>query len=206
MGSFALLLFVGLAFLVSGDAGRSFDDSVLLALRLSGDPSAPAGPSWMLYFIRNLTALGGWPLLTLLSVLLTVFLVLRRRWLDIALLFSVLIGQSVIVSNLKKLFARERPDVVPHLYAATSYSFPSGHAASATAFYLVLAVLFIRTASAKNEKIAAAVATVTIVFLVGFSRIYLGVHYPTDVMAGWSFGAGWACLVLAVSTLWEKQV
>lgn len=191
-----LLAFFFIARLAAGGEPLGFDRDVLLTLRTSSDIATPVGPRWLRAFMGDVTALAGWPVLTLFTVLFTAFLAMRRHWRNAAILVAAVVGQSIIVGQLKNLFERARPDIVPHLAEATSYSFPSGHSASAAAVYLTLAAILTRETARRREKAFLIAASVLLVVLVGFSRVYLGVHYPSDVLAGWAFGAAWASLVL----------
>jgi len=200
-----LLVFFFLARLAGGGAPLAFDRDVLLMLRNSADAAAPVGPYWLREFMGDVTALAGWPVLTLFTALFTAFLAMRRHWRNASILLAAVIGQSVLVSQLKNLFERARPDIVPHLAEATSYSFPSGHSASAAAVYLTLAAILSRETQRRREKTFIISAAVLLVVLVGFSRVYLGVHYPSDVLAGWSFGAAWASLVLLTAKFFDSK-
>jgi undecaprenyl-diphosphatase len=101
-------------------------------------------------------------------------------------------GGQLLNLTLKHAFARERPDTALHLVEVTSTSFPSGHSMASSIFYLTMGVLLARTAQRRREKAYFVGSAIMITFLIGFSRVYLGVHYPTDVLAGWSAGTAWA--------------
>jgi undecaprenyl-diphosphatase len=163
-------------------------------LRSSEDPSEPAGPVWMKTLALDATALGGVLVLTLLCLMVTGYLLLSR-WYASALLLVAAAGGGILVSTvLKNLFSRERPDAVPHLTDVTSASFPSGHSMMSSIVYLTLAVMLARTVERRRMKVYVVGIALFILFLVGLSRIYLGVHYPTDVLAGWTAGIAWALL------------
>lgn len=199
-----LLVFFFIARLAAAGEPLDFDRNVLLALRTPADIATPVGPYWLREFMGDVTALAGWPVLTVFIILFTSFLMMRRHWRNASILLAAVIGQTVIVGQLKNLFERARPDIVPHLVEATSYSFPSGHSASAAAVYLTLAAILSRETERQREKFFIVGAAVLLVALVGFSRVYLGVHYPSDVLAGWAFGAAWASLVLLTAQFADR--
>ncbi len=191
----ASVLFLLLAGVVSSGVLDDVEQAFMLSLRQAEDLATPAGPGWLAYFSRELTTLGGWAVLTLLSVLLAGFFLVRRQWYYAGVLATVVIGQTLLSNMFKALFARERPDFLPHLVEASSKSFPSGHATSAAAVYLTLGMLLANIAETRAQRIYILACAVTLALLVGASRVYLGVHYPSDVLAGWSLGAGWASAV-----------
>lgn len=178
---------------LEGDT-HAFDESILLALREPGDASNPIGPAWLADMMADLTALGGIAVLTLLVVGVVVYLLsVGKR--GTALLVGGAVGSGAILSALLKLgFDRPRPDLVAHLSHAYSSSFPSGHAMLAAVTYLTLGVLLARAHERRRTKIIVMIYGVTLTVLIGLSRIYLGVHWPTDVMAGWALGAAWAAV------------
>lgn len=191
----ALVIFAALA--ATAPAGRfdAAEHSFMLSLRNASDLSIPAGPAWFQYFAEQATALGGWPLLTLLSLTVIGFFLMRRQWDFALILIAVITGESVITGQLKHLFDRARPDFLPHLVEATSKSFPSGHASSAAAVYLTLGLMLANILEQKPLRIYALSCAISLATLTGLSRIYLGVHYPTDVLAGWCVGSAWASAV-----------
>ena len=178
-----------------------FDQAVLLALRSAADPSDPVGPGWLEDTIRDLTALGSLGVLTLVSLAVVGFLVLQGKR-HLALLVVVAVGGGMLVSTLTKLgFDRPRPDLVPHATQVYTTSFPSGHAMMAAVTYLTLGALLARSQPRLRLKLYLIGLAATLTVLVGLSRIYLGVHWPTDVVAGWTLGAAWALGCWAIA-LW----
>lgn len=178
---------------LEGDT-HAFDESILKALREPGDASNPIGPTWLADMMADLTALGGIAVLTLL-VVGVVFYLLSVGKRGTALLVGGAVGSGAILSALLKLgFDRPRPDLVAHLSHAYSSSFPSGHAMLSAVTYLTLGVLLARAHERRRTKIIVMTYGVTLTVLIGLSRIYLGVHWPTDVMAGWALGAAWAAV------------
>jgi undecaprenyl-diphosphatase len=177
-----------------GEGAGPLDERIMLSMRTPGDVSDPVGPKWVEEAVRDFTALGSTAVLTLLVGSVTIFLLLtRRRRLALTVLICTLTGTAL--SNLAKYsFARPRPDLVPHQVEVYTASFPSGHALMAAVVYLTLGVLIARTQTQTAARAFIMGFAVFITLLVGFSRVYLGVHWPTDVMAGWCLGALWATL------------
>lgn len=190
----SLWIFSGISDEVSDRETHEFDRAILLAMREPGDHSNPIGSEKIEEMGRDLTALGGFTLLTgltLSSIGIALFLKKPR----IAGIIAVAITGGMLLTNLlKRGFDRPRPDLVPHGVMVTNASFPSGHAMMAAIVYLTLGVLLARTQSSLALRIYLIALSVVITLLVGISRIYLGVHWPTDVLAGWTLGAAWALL------------
>ena len=203
----AALLFVFLELaggMVEGET-TAFDKDILLALRHADNPALPIGPAFLESSMIDITALGGTTVLTLVSMLAISFLLLRGRWRQ-ALLAAFATGAGAIMGKLlKSLFARPRPEVVPHLVEVTSLSFPSGHSLNSAIVYLTLAVLLARSFEERRLRAYTIVVAVLLVLTIGFSRVYLGVHFPSDVLAGWSIGAAWALMMGLVATLLQRR-
>ncbi len=198
-----LLAFVGIAsgiWLFSAIAGevlegdtQAFDQKVLLAMRRPGDRS-PIGPPALQETARDITALGGATVLGLLTLITGGFLLFDgKRHLAIFVYGSVASG-FLVSAILKSLFQRPRPDLVPYAANFSTTSFPSGHSMLAALTYLTLGALLGRAQERKRLKAYFLLVAATLTFLVGLSRVYLGVHWPTDVLAGWTAGASWAIL------------
>ena len=200
LGAFAFMAIADEA--LEGDT-HAFDESILKALREPGEASNPIGPAWLADMMADLTALGGIAVLTLL-VVGVVFYLLSVGKRGTALLVGGAVGSGAILSTLLKLgFDRPRPDLVAHLSHAYSSSFPSGHAMLSAVTYLTLGVLLARAHERRRTKIIVMTYGVTLTVLIGLSRIYLGVHWPTDVRAGWALGAAWAALWWLIA--WQLQ-
>lgn len=182
---------------MAGDT-RAFDAGVLVALR-----AATAGDGGWQNLLRgaalDITALGDNVTLALVVVAVAGHLALARHGrLALVLLVAAASGEAT-ASLLKLAFARPRPDVVAHLTHFGTASFPSGHAMNAAVVYLTLAGIVSRTVARRALRAWALGWAVLLVLLIGASRLYLGVHWPTDVLAGWIAGAGWAVLWWSVA-------
>lgn len=148
-------------------------------------------PAWFGWPMRLVTALG-YPWVVTPLLLLAVYVFYRKNLkLSAVLLLVSVPGAAILGTSLKSLYGRARPELFESGYAAPSYSFPSGHAVTAISFYGVLALLAARRLEGWRRWVVA-VAGAALILLVGFSRLYLGVHYPSDVLAGWSLGSAWA--------------
>lgn len=198
--------FVELAEAVGGDETHSFDTQIMLLLRTPGDPSDPLGPAWIEELGRDVTALGGTGVLTFLIIAVSGFFWLNgNRRSTVVLLASVLSG-IILSTVLKSGFDRPRPDLVPHGSLVYTASFPSGHSLMAAIVYLTLAVFVVRHIERRIVEGYVISLAVFIVVCVGVSRVYLGVHWPTDVLAGWAVGASWALIcALAAAGLEHRR-
>ncbi|MGZ8361006.1 MAG: phosphatase PAP2 family protein [Allosphingosinicella sp.] len=166
-----------------------FDRGLLLFFYAGERPTLAALAGWV-------TELGGWRVLTAASAIGFAVLLYRRAWRDAALLAGITLSGRLLVELQKDWTARVRPDAVGHLAPVESLAFPSGHAANATLVWLCLALLLPRTARARE---VAAWIAVWVALAVGFSRLMLGVHWPSDVIGGWAFGLLWALLILRLA-------
>lgn len=176
---------------------------ILRAFRQPGDLARGVGPGWLPEVARDVTALGSAAVLTLMVLLVLGFLLLRRQYGAALFVFVASLGGWLLSDGLKEVFGRERPDVVPHLMEESSASFPSGHSMVSSVIYLTLGSLLGQIVARRREKIYFVHAAMLLTFLIGLSRVYLGVHYPTDVLAGWSAGTAWA--LLCWLTAWWLQ-
>jgi undecaprenyl-diphosphatase len=184
---------------------QQYDEWILRQLRTPGDMADPIGPEWFEDMWRDITALGGFTILTLVTIACAGYLLMRRRYRMLALLAATTVGGLVVSLLLKNLFARPRPEFGSADTYVLTASFPSGHSMLSAVVYLTLGVLLARTSERFRYKIYFISVALVISMLVGLSRVYLGVHYPTDVLAGWSLGLIWALLCWLVAQFLQKR-
>jgi undecaprenyl-diphosphatase len=194
-----LLAAIGLASEVAEGETLGFDRWIIAGLRDPANPGTPLGPPWLKKAMVDLTALGGGPFLTLLTLIVAGYLAAARKWGMASFVVVAIMCGGIAANILKWVFVRARPDLVPHLVSVDSASFPSAHAMNSAITYLTLGVLLSRTQKDRRLKAYLIGAAIALTLIVGFTRIYLGVHWPTDVLAGWTIGAAWAilCSILA---------
>ena len=195
--SFALLAlgFIALDRLMGGG---NFDRTLLLALRTPGDAADPIGSRQFEEAVRDVTALGSFAVLTLVTLAAVGFLAAGKKYAEAGMLAFAAIAGQALSETLKAYFARPRPDLVAHVVETTSMSLPSGHAMMSAAIYLTIGAMLARAQPKRRLKTYIHVGALVITLLVGMSRVYLGVHWPTDVLAGWCLGAAWAILCWAL--------
>ncbi|SNY92289.1 undecaprenyl-diphosphatase [Cohaesibacter sp. ES.047] len=190
---------------VAEGSTQSLDRDILLLLRTSGDLSDPIGPWWLEEMGRDLTALGGVAVLVLTTLIASVFFLLRHRWTSMLYLVAT-VGSGIVLSSIaKEFFDRPRPDLVPHGSMVQTASFPSGHSMMAAIVYLSIGVLIARVQPGLILKVYILMVAVLLTILVGISRVYMGVHWPTDVAAGWLAGGVWAMICLMVADRLAKR-
>ncbi|HEU4603358.1 MAG TPA: phosphatase PAP2 family protein [Steroidobacteraceae bacterium] len=182
----------------------TFDRAILLSLREPTDLADLKGPIWLQHAARDITSLGGGTVLTLITAAAIGFLLLTRKFAPAILVAASVCGGAVLSSALKIAFARARPDIVPHVVEVYSASFPSGHAILATTTYLTLGTLLAEVQPNRRVKLYLLGWAVLLSFAIGVSRVYLGVHWPTDVLAGWCVGSAWA-LSCGLVALWVQR-
>jgi undecaprenyl-diphosphatase len=188
----ALLGFIKIAEELGRGELAHFDAWLLHLLRVPGHPQSPIGPPWLLEAAQDITPLGGRTMLVAVTLFAIGYLALERKYGAMWLVGVATAGGGLLSTGMKQLFGRERPDLVPHLAAVTSLSFPSGHSLLATVLYLTLGALLARFAARRRTKVYLLTVALCATFMIGSSRVYLGVHYPTDVLAGWCVGLVWA--------------
>lgn len=176
---------------------HAFDEAILLSLRAPGRPDQPLGPHWLLEAVRDVTALGSFSVLALLVTFVVIQLLLVGRRGTALLITGTVISGTIVSTVLKSLFDRPRPDLTGVAEVFTA-SFPSGHSLISAVTFLTLGAVLAGTTRLVRLRVFYFCAAILLTLLVGASRIYLGVHYPTDVIAGWCLGAAWAlgCFIL----------
>jgi undecaprenyl-diphosphatase len=193
-----LLAFATLANLVSRGGAPAFDEWLIVALRTPGDLADPIGPAWVEEMMRDFTALGSTGVLTVMVLAIAGFLAMTRKGHAALFVLASVTGGVLISQTMKWAYARPRPDLVPHGAEVYTASFPSGHSMMSAVVYLTLGALLARTQADRGVKAYVLAIAVTLTVLVGASRVYLGVHWPTDVLAGWTLGGLWALVCLSV--------
>lgn len=196
--------FIRLAGAVRGGDTREADEWLLRAMRSKGDVRNPIGPVWIEEAVRDITALGSVTVLLMAVGAVSGFLIMRRQYHAFGLLLAALIGAGILNVLLKDWFDRPRPDLVPHLLRVGHASFPSGHAMLSAVVYLTLGTLLARLLEERRLKIYVLAIALGLSGLVGISRVYLGVHYPTDVLAGWTVGLIWAVICWLVARALQR--
>lgn len=203
--AFGLWAFIELADEVREGDTLGLDERLMRALRNPEDLADPVGPPWIEGLMRDLTAMGGVAVLTLVTLGVAGFVAIRRQFHALWLLFAAIGGGLVLNLLLKDLINRSRPAVVPHLMHETSASFPSGHSMLSAVVYVTLGALLARLVEPLKLKVYVLVMGLMFSFLVGLSRVYLGVHYPTDVLAGWTMGSLWAVICWLAARFLQRR-
>ncbi len=197
--------FLQLAMVINAGETFEIDSTIMYALRSGVDLSDPIGPSWLEEIMRDSTALGSNWLLVLITFVVACYLMLidRKR---MAVFLMVAIISGIFVSfALKFGFSRPRPDLVPHHTRIYTSSFPSGHAMMSAVTYLTLAGLLAQVQSRRAIKALVFIVAIFTMVLVGASRVYLGVHWPSDVVAGWCAGAFWAMMCFHIAKFYRLR-
>ena len=201
-----ILVFGFLADEVTEGATLAFDNYVMFAFRSSADNfSSPIGPIWVQEMARDVTSLGSFAVLGLLLVAVVGYLFLARKRASALLVLAAVGGGVALNSLLKFEFARPRPDLFVPAAKVFTASFPSGHAALSAITYMTLAALLSRTIQSRLLRHYFVAVAIILTFLIGLSRVYLGVHYPTDVLAGWCVGSAWALACWTTMTRLQRR-
>ena len=182
-------IFVLLAILVGIGRTMGFDRPVLTAIRSTVEGMGM--PYWLNETVVDLTALGGYPVLTAVVLIASIALWLAARGRATAFLLLSAVGATVLTNIGKAAFSRQRPDVGDHLDLTFTASFPSGHASMSATVWLTLAVIAMGLAAKPGLRAFALFTGIALTVIIGASRLYLGVHWPSDVLAGWALGTAW---------------
>jgi len=185
--------FARLADEVAEGGTQAFDQNLLLAFR-TGPAHSPLGPPPVREAARDITSLGGTAVLTIVTIIAAGFLALDGKTHMALFLCASVLGGVAASTVLKDVFHRPRPDLVPYSVYVSGASFPSGHSMMSAVTYLTLGALLARSQERKRIKAYFLLVAIFLTFSVGVTRVYLGVHWPTDVLAGWTAGSVWALL------------
>lgn len=188
----ALWAFLNIADEMAEGETRALDSRIILALREPGDLNNPIGSKNVEEAVRDITALGGTTLVVVVTVVAVLAFAFHKKRVHALVMAGAVLAAWGSSQATKALYGRPRPDLVPHEAYVYSASFPSGHSTMSTAAFLTLAMLVASLEPRRRSKALAYVLAGLVVAGVGFSRVYLGVHWPTDVLAGWCLGAMWA--------------
>jgi undecaprenyl-diphosphatase len=198
-----LLLFGAIADeVVEGDTHR-LDRAVLMAFRKAGNPADLIGPDWFEEMVRDVTALGSYAFVIIIVTAAIGYLLLMRKYGLALLLLAAEAGGMLFSTLLKELFDRPRPDL-EHAARVFTASFPSGHATLSSVTFLTLGALLTRVNADRKAKVYFMGIAIALTVMVGLSRLYLGVHYPSDILAGWCIGSAWAVLCWG-GALWLQR-
>ncbi len=194
-----LWLFLGLTDEIREGEQFRLDRAILMLFREADDPAEPIGPEWLESAVRDVTALGGTTIIAMVTLATAGYLMLSGRRHAAFLLLAAILGAVLLSFGIKAGIERPRPELFPHGVEVYTASFPSGHATGAAATYLTLGALLARFQRARRLKVYLMSVAVLLTLMIGVSRLYLGVHWPTDVLAGWTLGSCWALLCWMVA-------
>jgi undecaprenyl-diphosphatase len=197
--------FVKLADKVHEGATQAFDEHVVDVLRNPANSRLPRGPLWLVEAGRDITALGGVTVLTLMTLAAAGYLALQGKHGAMLLMLLAVLSGAIVSSSLKRTFERPRPAVGSDLAAVFTSSFPSGHSMLSAVVYLVLGTMLARMERRRQIKAYFITVAVLLTTMVGVSRVYLGVHYPSDVLGGWTAGLAWAIVWWFIARYFERR-
>ncbi|MEO6395081.1 MAG: phosphatase PAP2 family protein [Devosia sp.] len=180
----------------------AFDNAILLWFRDPQNTADPLGPPWLQEAVRDITALGSFSILALLLLLVVLALAMSGRRGTALFVAGSVIGGEILSTIFKNVFNRTRPEFIDPAHVLSA-SFPSGHAALSAIVYLTLGTILAGSTDKLSLRVFYLGVAIFLTLIVGVSRLYLGVHYPTDVIAGWALGIGWALLSGVAFRLWE---
>lgn len=197
-----LFVFFSLTLLIETQVVQKADEAVVLAARVPGNTATPVGPVWLAELARDVTSLGGYIVLTLITVLVWLFLRLERTKATATRFVITVAGGYLLNVLLKTAIARPRPSVAPFLTQVYSPSFPSGHTMMSTVVFLTLGLMVSEMATRRAVQVLVISAPFAVAVAVSLTRVYLGVHFPTDVVAGLCCGVAWT---LGCWLFWRKR-
>ena len=181
------------------------DEKILLALR--NTPDDPIGSPQVEAAVMHISALGSGAVTGLFILIFTLYFALAGRWRYALLMLATALGTLAAMGLLKWAYGRERPTIVTQIDPPGGLSFPSGHSMISMALYLTLGMLLAQAEKKRHLKIFVIATSAVLALMIGVSRMYLGVHWPTDVLAGWTAGATWALICgLAIRRVGRNKI
>lgn len=200
-----VLAFAAIAAAMRKPGTHAVDQRILLATRSPEDMSDPIGPAIVDEGVRDLTALGSAVVITTVTAVSSLYFLFRGNRRAAATMFVTVAGGAAVVGAVKLAFRRPEPGLVPNALLVDSTSFPSGHTMISVVTYFTLAGLLAQNRPELSTKLLLVGSAGVVSLLVGLSRIYLGVHWPTDVLGGWALGGSWTAASWAVATGLARQ-
>jgi undecaprenyl-diphosphatase len=191
--------FLILAGYVTGGSTEYIDTKILRSLRNPNNLQLSIGPRWVIDTMNDITVLGSATIVLLITLIVIGYFILQKNYSAVYLILAAVIGGALIDLELKEFFGRVRPTIIPNLMQPFTFSFPSGHSMMSAVIYLSLASLMARFQKRQRDKIYILSVAILLSLIIGVSRVYLGAHYPTDVLGGWLLGTAWAafCWLIA---------
>lgn len=191
--------------MTEGDT-HAIDTKLLMLLRDGSNPENPLGPPWVAEMVRDISGLGGIAILAFVTISAAIYLMMIKRWGEsVYLLITISIG-TALSNALKFGFDRPRPDLVPHGSYTFTGSFPSGHTMMSAIVYLGAGMMLAKAQKTTAPRIFFLAISVFLTITIGISRVYLGVHWPSDVLAGWLIGGSCAIAFWLVEWIWQNKI
>lgn len=200
-----LFVFMELSDEVLEGETQDVDNYLLTAFREAGNLDRLIGPPWMLTTVTDISSLGGVSVIVLISILVGLFFLFRKQWHLLMFFVSSVIGGAFVMVLLKSLFNRPRPTIVPHLSPVSLESYPSGHSMVSAIVYLTLGAILARSTRSLKMRMYYLGSACVLTLLIGITRVMLGVHYPSDVLAGWCAGIVWAGTSYLLAQLLQRR-
>lgn len=189
--------YVAIAALVLGGRAASFDAAGLRYFRTGAD-LVPWGPPLLIEGVRDWTVLGGTLLLNLCGTIAVAALLFARFTRRATVLAATMLSGWAFNTTIKALVARPRPTIVPHLTEAAGLSFPSGHSFNSATVYMSIALALASLSARQPVRWSMIAGAALVSAMIALSRVWLGVHYPSDAIAGWLGGTAWALTASAL--------
>lgn len=205
LAALGMFAFIQIAEEVSEGDMYQFDAALLKAFRDPVDMSQTIGPGWVQTMALDITALGGTTVLIIVVLITLSFLWIAKKRKAFFLVAAAAVGGQIFNTGLKEIFARPRPSIVPHLAEVHTPSFPSGHSMMSAVIYLTLGILVSNLVEGRRQRVFIIIVAVMLTVIVGITRVFLGVHYPSDVLAGWSVGLTWALICVMAERILQRR-